>query len=111
MKQQQPTAPSDVDISGFDEFVNEYPAPEYGRPDELIRRLPELYVISDSHFFHHNIIRMQDRPWNVDELMMERCHPDGSPSQASVRRRTGAEGRLIGLPESAVTKVFVSPRP
>ncbi len=72
MAQQQPTAPPEGRMGRFDEFANERPVPDYGQPDELVRRLADAYVVSDSHFFHHNIIKMQDRPWNVDELMMER---------------------------------------
>ena len=56
----------------WDEFPDENPRLAYASPEELTRRLPELFVTSDNHWFHHNIIRFQDRPWNVDKLMMER---------------------------------------
>ena len=71
MKQQRVSS-SLTRLRGFDEFADEHPAPAYGEPNELIRRLPEVFVVSDTHFFHHNIIKFQDRPWNVDRLMMER---------------------------------------
>ena len=56
----------------WDEFLQENPPLAYSPPDELVRRLPDVFVTSDNHWFHHNIIRFQERPWNADQLMMER---------------------------------------
>lgn len=56
----------------WDEFLDENPPLAYAAPDELIRCLPDVFVTSDNHWFHHNIIRFQERPWNADELMTER---------------------------------------
>lgn len=56
----------------WDEFPDEDPPLPYVSPDELARCLLDVFVTSDNHWFHRNIIRFQDRPWNVDDLMTER---------------------------------------
>ena len=55
-----------------DEFASEAPGLVYSSPAALIRRLADVLVISDTHFFHHNIVEYQSRPANADALMIQR---------------------------------------
>jgi len=73
----------------WDEFPDENPPLPYVSPDELARCLPDVFVTSDNHWFHRNIIRFQDRPWNVDDLMaLERDGGRACDGPALWRRRS-----------------------
>ena len=59
-------------LTRYDEFADERPPLTYGEPDELCSKLPEILVFSDPHFGHLHISDMQNRPEQVDALMIQR---------------------------------------
>src|SRR5258708_32406343 len=72
-------------------------------PVDLAQHLDRLWVISDTHFGHVNIIQYTNRPFRADEqnaIMLERWRETGGPSDPVPHLRdVGLDHRAVPLGE------------